>query len=82
MGRDPFLKPLAPKIFILQFITAAKLQLGSSNKDNVMAGGQHNKRNCIKGLRHYRKGENHGPQLMVSFGKFRKSVALLKETRD
>lgn len=36
MGRDLFGKPLSPKTFTVRFITIAKLQFGSRNKDNFM----------------------------------------------
>jgi hypothetical protein len=40
-------------LFTLEFITVAKLQLWSSNKNNFMVGGvPHNMKNCIKELRH------------------------------
>jgi hypothetical protein len=45
----PFSKPLPSKTFVLQFITVAKLQLWSSNKNNFMIGVHYNMRNCIKG---------------------------------
>jgi hypothetical protein len=49
MGHDPFGKPpISKKIFAFQFIPVAKLQLGSSNENNVMVGGQDNMRNCVK----------------------------------
>jgi len=38
------------QIFTLWFITVAKWQLWSSYENNVMAGGHHNIRNCIRGL--------------------------------
>lgn len=33
-------------------ITAAKLQLQSSDGNNFMAGGYHMRRNCVRGSRH------------------------------
>ena len=37
----------AYQIFTLWFVTVAKLQLWSSNKDNFMVGGHHNMRNIF-----------------------------------
>jgi hypothetical protein len=43
---------LAYQTFTLWFITAAKLQLWSSNKNNLMVGSHYTIRHCIKGSRH------------------------------
>ena len=40
-------------IFTLYFISVAKWQLWSSNKNNFMVGGHHGMRNCIKGSQHW-----------------------------
>jgi hypothetical protein len=45
-------KTSGKQIFTLWFITVAKLQLWSSNGNNVMVGGHHNTRNGIKGSQH------------------------------
>jgi hypothetical protein len=50
VSHNPFGKPLSPNVFTLQFITVAKVELLSSNKNIFMAGGHYNIRNCIKGL--------------------------------
>jgi hypothetical protein len=47
-----FSKPLAPKIFTLQFITVAKLQPGSSKENNFIVVGHHNMRDIIKESHH------------------------------
>ena len=39
----------AYQIFILRFITAAKLQVWSSNENNFKVVGHHNTRNCKRG---------------------------------
>jgi hypothetical protein len=43
----------AYQLFTLQSVTLTKLQLRSNNKNNVMVGGHHNTRNCIKGPQHW-----------------------------
>jgi hypothetical protein len=49
----------AYELFILQFITVAKLYLGSNSENNfiVGGGGHHNMKNCGKGSQHWEGGE-------------------------
>ena len=52
------------QIFTLWCRIVAKLQSWSSNGNNVMAGGHHNLRNCIKGSQH-QEGQDYSPSYQL-----------------
>ena len=79
MVKGPFhrvsLRLLEALIFILWFITVAKLQLGSSNENSFMAGGHQTWGSVLKG-HSIRKFENFCPTWRFSgLGNFPQSVS-------